>query len=169
MSVEDKSRVDEVLKALEELESMYVVVGVLSSADGQLQMIANVHEFGCDIPVTDKMRNFFFAKFNVHLRKDTKVIRIPERSFIRSSFDKYESKLLEKGDLLTEVVDGNISAREFYEFLGQTCVQIIQDFIVNEVNSPANSALTIENKKSSNPLVQTGRLVNSIAYEIKYR
>ena len=169
MTVEDKSRVDEVLNILEELESMYVVVGILSSTSGELIKIAAVQEFGADIPVTDKMRGFFAYNFGVNLKKSTTVIKIPERSYIRSSFDDKKSRVMELGDMLYEVVNGGMSPRNFYEALGQTCVGIIQDYMINEVNSPPNSGLTIANKGSSNPLVDTGRLVGSIDYEIKYR
>lgn len=169
MTVEDRSRVDEVVEILEELDSMYVVVGVLSKSGGELIKIAAVQEFGATIPVTDKMRGFFAYRFGINLKASTTEIKIPERSYIRSSFDDNETKLMELGDMLSGVLDGDMSPRNFYEALGQTCVGTIQDYMINEVKSPPNSGLTIANKGSSNPLVDTGRLVGSIDYEIKYR
>lgn len=167
--VSDESRVDDLLSSLEELESMYVQVGILSSASGEMLIIANVHEFGCDIFVTEKMRGFFRYNFGVGLKRSTNVIKIPERSFIRSSFDNKREELMDNEDLLSQVVEGNLSAREFYTMLGEVCVGVIKDYLINEVNSPPNSSLTVANKKSSNPLVDTGRLINSIDYEIKFR
>lgn len=90
MAVQDTSRIDELLKRLSELDSMSVKVGILSSSSGEILMIANVHEFGCDIPVTNKMRVFFEHNFGFWTTK--KVIKIPERSFIRSSFDNKKAK-----------------------------------------------------------------------------
>lgn len=163
----DNSGLDEVIKNLEELEKYYVVIGITAKNDSKLIMIANVHEYGCDIPVTDKMRWFFAYNFGVNLKKDTKVIKIPERSFIRSGFDKYHQEFANYGDLLNQVINGDISAKDFYDIIGQKGADRIRDFLIKEVKSPANSGLTIRNKGSSNPLVDTGRLVNAIDYEVR--
>ena len=163
----DNSGLDEIIKNLEELEKYYVVIGITAKNDSKLIMIANVHEYGCDIPVTDKMRGFFAYNFDVHLKKDTRVIKIPERSFIRSGFDKCNEKFANYEDILMSVVDGDISAKTFYEIIGQGGADMIRDFLINEVKSPANSGLTIRNKGSSNPLVDTGRLANAIDYEVR--
>lgn len=165
VAVEDISRVDEILKRIKELESMYLKVGVLSSAGGEILTIANVHEYGCDIKVTNKMRVFLLHNFGFWTKKD--VIKIPERPFIRTSFDSnVENFFLTGEDLLGKVIEGDLSTRKFYEILGQTAADTVRNFIVNEVNSPPNTPLTVANKGSSNPLVDTGRLVNAIDYEI---
>jgi hypothetical protein len=53
--------------------------------------IAAVHEYGCVIPVTPAMRKGFSAKFQgLGIRKDTQYIVIPERSFLRATFDSDE-------------------------------------------------------------------------------
>ena len=163
----DNSGLDEIIKNLEELEKYYVVLGITAKNDSKLIMIANVHEYGCNIPVTDKMRGFFAYNFDVHLKKDTRVIKIPERSFIRSGFDKCHQKFADYEDILMSVVDGDISAKTFYDIIGQGGADMIRDFLINEVKSPANSGLTIKNKGSSNPLVDTGRLANAIDYEVR--
>ncbi len=170
MAVKDINRVPDFIKRLEELESMYVAVGILSKTDGEILMIANVHEFGTDIKVTDKMRVFFLYEFGIPLKPTTKVIRIPERSFIRSAYDnKSDEVYVDGAKLLDGVVEGTLSAKEFYTALGQVTVDVIKNYLISEVNSPPNTALTIANKGSSNPLVDTGRLVESIAYEIRTR
>ena len=163
----DNSELDEIIKNLEELEKYYVVIGITAKNDSKLIMIANVHEYGCDIPVTDKMRGFFAYNFDVHLKKDTKVIKIPERSFIRSGFDKYHQEFANYGDLLNQVINGNITAKDFYDIIGQKGADRIRDFLIKEIKSPPNSGLTIRNKKSSNPLVDEGRLADAIDYEIR--
>ena len=163
----DNSGLDEIIKNLEELEKYYVVIGITAKNDSKLIMIANVHEYGCDIPVTDKMRGFFAYNFGVHLKKSTKVIKIPERSFIRSGFDKCNEKFADYEDILMSVVDGDISAKTFYEIIGQGGADMMRDFLINEIKSPANSGLTIKNKGSSNPLIDTGRLANAIDYEVR--
>ncbi|HHV62119.1 MAG TPA: hypothetical protein GXX51_05715 [Firmicutes bacterium] len=64
-----------------------VFVGLLRSArgkDGQsLVNIGEVHEFGCVIPVTPKMRGFFRGVFGVNLKPSTTAIRIPPRPYLR--------------------------------------------------------------------------------------
>lgn len=167
IDISDKSRIDEILKSLKELESYYAVVGITSSAGGKLIMIANVHEYGCNIPVTNKMRGFFAYNFGVHLKKSTKLIKIPERSFIRSGFDKYKENFANYEDILMKVIEGSISPRQFYEIIGQAAADKIMRFLIDEVKSPGNSGLTIANKGKSNPLVHTGRLADAISYEIR--
>ena len=170
MTVEDKNGVPALLDRLRELESYQVAVGILSKSGGDMLMIANVHEFGCSIPVTDKMRGFLAYEYGVHLKRDTKVIKIPERSFVRSSYDNKKGEIGDKGeDLIKKVIDGGLSARAFYEFLGQTCADTIRDYMVNEVDSPPNSEMTIKAKGSSNPLVDHGQLASAITYEVRSR
>lgn len=170
MTVDDKSKVPELLQRLKDLESYYVAVGILSKSGGDMLMIANVHEFGCTIPVTDKMRGFLAYNYGVHLKRDTKVIKIPERSFVRSSFDNKSHQVSERGeDLIAKVVEGSLSARAFFEMLGQTCADTIRDYMVNEVNYPENSEMTKAIKESSNPLVNKGQLAAAITYEIRGR
>lgn len=166
MAVEDISKVSDILKKIEELESMYVKVGITSSAGGKMLLIANVNEFGCIIPITNRMRYFFLYNFGFWTNKT--VIQIPERSFVRSSFDQKGEEVFTSGDdLINLVICGDLSAKEFYHTLGQTAADTIRNFLINEVKSPANAPLTIVNKGGkTNPLVNTGRLANSINYEI---
>ena len=68
-----------------------VFIGVKKGAkrkDGKdAVQIAAVHEFGCTIPVTDKMRRAFAAKFQgIGIRKETTHIYIPPRPFLRPIF-----------------------------------------------------------------------------------
>lgn len=164
--VSDISHVDEIIERLEELEKYQVVVGVTSSAGGEILMIANVHEYGCNIPVTTKMRGFFLYNWGIMLTKST--INIPERSFVRAGFDAKKGEIESYGDLIESVVTGGLSGREFFEIIGQAAAQAIQSFLITDVKSPPNSSFTIMNKGGkSNPLVDSGRLVNSISYEIR--
>lgn len=164
--VEDKSMVNKYLTILEKLCSYGVRVGILSKAGGKILMIANVHEYGCDIPVTSKMRGYFFYHFNVWISKETKVIKIPERSFIRSSYDENKSSFSKFEDLLGAVLDGKLEVGEFYKIVGAACVDMIKNYIRDGIK-PELSVLTKENKKpKTKPLIDSGRLINSIDYEV---
>jgi hypothetical protein len=60
---------------------------------GDMVDIAWVHEFGCTIKVTDKMRRAFAARWKSidgegwGIRKETQYIHIPERSFLRATLN----------------------------------------------------------------------------------
>ncbi len=166
MTVEDSSKVDEILGIIDELTNTYVKVGVLSKEGGEMLMIANVHEFGVNIKVTEKMRAFFAYNFGAWIAKD--MIKIPERSFIRSSFDKHEKELNDLGmKMLPKVIEKEISVNAFYSLLGQKSVNYIRGFIT-AVIPPGLSPLTLSIKGANKgtPLIDTGHLISSISYEI---
>lgn len=166
--IKDESRVDEVLKALDELSKGYVEVGVLSDNSSEILLIAQVNEYGVDIRVTDKMRGYLNS-IGIHLKKDTKFIKIPERSYIRSSFDENKNKLIYKAeDLLVDVVNLKISPTAFFDALGKESVAIIQNYM-KDLKRPPNHPVTIAQKGSSNPLIDTGRLIGSIDYKVKFK
>lgn len=70
----------------EEPDDATVWVGVKRSAKGKggnLANIAAVHEFGCTVRVTDKMRRGFAGKFRgLGIRRNTAFIHIPARPFL---------------------------------------------------------------------------------------
>lgn len=166
MTVEDRSDVDKILRVLEELASTAVRIGVLSKAGGEILMIANVNEYGCEIDVTDKMRGYFRGVLGVNLRKDTTKIKIPERSFIRSSYDENKNKFRTYDDYLNAVLDMKISVQDFYQIVGNACVNTIKEYIRRGDFEP-DSSLTLERKKpKTKPLIDTGQLINAIDYEV---
>ena len=168
MTVEDRSDIDKVLKTLEKLSSAAVKIGILSKSGGEILLIANVNEYGCSIPVTNKMRGFFRYEFGINISKNTKVIKIPERSFVRSSFDENQKKLESYEELLEAVIDSKISVDNFYQIIGNACVNLIKDYI-KEGNFEPNSPITLKHKRpKTKPLIDTGRLINSIDFEVIY-
>lgn len=167
MTVEDRSDVDKILRVLEELSSTAVRIGILSSAKGEILMIANVNEYGCDIPITNKMRGFFLNEYDVWLPYNKKSIKIPERSFIRSSYDENKNKFNSYEEYFDAVLDMKISVRQFYKIIGEACVNTIKDYIRNG-DFVENSGFTKDQKgkDKTKPLIDTGRLINSIDYEV---
>ncbi len=139
----------DLLKALDDMDGeISVLVGVPGTAgeykDGANQvLVASVNEFGSDDG------------------------RIPERSFLRSTVDEKSqeySALL--GKLVGRVVDGKITPNQALDRLGLTVERDVKRKIV-EIKDPPNAASTIRMKKSSNPLIDTGQLRQSITYEIR--
>lgn len=166
IKITDKSRVPELLKELKALKDRKLEIGILAESGEKMLMIANVNEFGCEIVVTDKMRKFFAAAYGVHLKKTTEKIVIPERSFMRGGFD-YNQKNIENTaeKLLEKLVDGTIDTETYLEFLGEYTAGKIKEYLIN-LRTPANSPLTIRQKRSSNPLVDTGHLKDTITYKV---
>lgn len=165
MRVHDETRVSEFLSMLKELSSTKVEVGVLSSPGGDILLIANVQEFGCSITVTDKMRGYLGSQ-GIHLRKDTTSINIPERSFVRKTFDEKKGEIEKSCEkILEQVINLQVAPRAFFETLGELCVGFIQDYMTS-LSSPTNSPATIKMKGSSNPLIDSGRLKESINFRL---
>ncbi|MDR1977929.1 MAG: phage virion morphogenesis protein [Synergistaceae bacterium] len=75
----------------ENIDANTVWIGVKKGAKGSKGNMANiaaVHEFGCTIAVTDKMRRAFAAKFQgIGIRRDTQYIHIPARPFLRPTLN----------------------------------------------------------------------------------
>ena len=77
----------------------HVYIGVKKGKSGD---IAGVHEFGCTIEVTPKMRAFLHYN-GVHLKNTTTYINIPPRPFLRPvlTSEKFQKKV---GDIYLEAL-----------------------------------------------------------------
>lgn len=163
--IKDENHVDELLKNLDMLQNMKIQVGIMSEAGEDMLTIARVHEFGCTIEVTDKMRRYLHG-IGIHLKKDTKVINIPERSFIRAGFDDSSDKI-ESGTsaMIRHLLRGETDMDGFINFIGPYVTGLIEQYF-RDLSTPPLHPVTIKRKKSSNPLEDTGHLRNTITYKI---
>lgn len=92
---------------------------------------------------------------------------IPERSFIRAAYDENAKDLDGVIDRLWGGVKaGKIGAKKAAEILGDRHEKQIKAKI-KKGPFAANDESTIKRKKSSNPLINTGEMRNSIRYEVK--
>lgn len=149
--------------AIKSMSGKSIEVGAIQ---GEHAWLAAIHEYGCNIEVTDKMRGFL-ATQGLHLKQTTKVITIPERSFLRSSHDENADAVIRQSErALGQVVIGQMSLDQYMDMVGRDYVTMVKDYIV-ELDSPPNHPFTVEQKGSSNPLVSTGGLVESISYRVK--
>jgi hypothetical protein len=92
---------------------------------------------------------------------------IPERSFMRSSFD--ENLPLIEAFVIRQtgfVIDGTIDPIEMLKRIGLVMQSNITTKI-RQIVSPPNSPRTIAIKKSSKPLIDTGFMINAIRYTYK--
>ena len=92
---------------------------------------------------------------------------IPERSFLRSTFDEQQKKYIKMASkLFKKAVDGKITAEQIADLIGLEAAADVVDKI-NAIQTPPNSDATILRKGSSNPLVDTGHLKQSIRHEVR--
>lgn len=163
MGVKHKTVKDEfprMKKNMEVLNGEGVEVGVIK---GEHTWLAAIHEYGCDIQITPRMRKFLHFK-GLHVKEGTTHIKIPERSFLRSGYDENRDVVMKHARLLmADVVDGSISPDACMEAVGIELSSKIKDYAV-DLKSPANHEYTLEHKNTSNPLVKTGDMVGGITW-----
>lgn len=93
-------------------------------------------------------------------------VHVPARSFLRSTFDE---KLLSYERFMSRNLGSlgtKFSGAQLLELLGMKMTSDIKRTIV-KLREPQNAPSTIRQKKSSNPLIDKGRLRQSIDYEVK--
>ena len=90
----------------------------------------------------------------------------PERSYIRSTIDERKRRIFGKSfQLQDDIFKGRMSVKKALGIMGALIKGNILQKVV-DLSSPANAKATIDAKGSSNPLIDTGRLRQSIDYEI---
>ncbi|QXF35240.1 hypothetical protein CE143_20230 [Photorhabdus luminescens] len=183
------------LKALEAriraLGKKKVVAGVPASKDKEhngvsILTVATAHEFGAKIKVPAKTVTIYrkmnangsfagngkFVKASKSNFATTHIVPahmffIPERSFLRSTFNEKKgdyAKDLTKGIQSELLNDGDLV--KAFEKLGEKVVGDVKAKILSGVE-PALSPKTIRRKGSSKPLIDTGQLLQSITYEVR--
>lgn len=144
-----------------------VEIGILGSESSDILIIAGVNEFGAQITVTDKMRGYLAAN-GLHLKASTTEINIPERSFIRRTADEKERDII---NFISRQYDRlfarQINAKQLLNALGEFCVGITKRTLI-DVKNPPNHPFTLQRKAPrTNPLVNSGTLVNRISFEVR--
>jgi hypothetical protein len=156
--------------------------GENQEADGtDLVVVARVNEFGATIPVTAKMKAFLAWKYNIYIKKNT--IKIPQRSFLRSTVDQNRTKLdrMIEGQLRAVAHDKK-SMSEAIAAIGVFAVALVKSKISKSASwAVPNSDMTKmikglgknqRRKKGdplrgqvSQPLVRSGELRNKVDYK----
>ena len=148
--------------AVRQLNGRKVTVGVSGADNAYLAMI---HEYGCKIQVTDKMRAYLH-QHGLHLKAGTEYITIPERSFLRNGYDQNRDQVLASArTALDAVMIGTMAPDKYLEMIGILLSSTIKNYAVS-LNTPPNHPYTVAQKGSSNPLVDTGDMIESITYEV---
>jgi len=93
--------------------------------------------------------------------------KIPQRSFIRSSFDENLNIIVPfVAKELGYVVDQNQTAQRAFNRIGEILQGMVQTKI-RKIMYPPNSRKTIEMKKSSKPLIDFGQMIAAVRYVVK--
>lgn len=132
------------LKALAAFgEGAGVYVGVRAAAGSDMVIIAASNEFG------------------------TEDGHIPERSYLRSTVDHGQSEVADDLQAATEAaIDGTMALPTGLARVGAKWVGKVQQ-TMRDFTTPKNADATIAKKGVDNPLIDTGRLRQSIDYEVK--
>lgn len=92
---------------------------------------------------------------------------IPERSFIRSTMDENVRPLLKDNERLFYLIAaGKTTTEKALNTLGLKIVSLIKKKIT-DLRSPPNDPKTVARKKSSNPLIDTGVMRQSVTHKVK--
>lgn len=126
--------------ACADMSGKKIYVGIVGSADSEVLKIAHAHEYGTE--------------------------KLPERSFIRASFDANQNKLDEiiKGSI-EKVLSGAISADAAANAIGAQAAQLVQNFIDDNRVKPKSD---YSKKTQHTTLYETGTHIRDrIAYEVE--
>lgn len=129
----------------------------------EVAFIAAIQEFGAEQSVTPKQAGFLSSQ-GLPVSVGTKLM-IPERPFMRTSFDESlaELKVL-RARLFDKLLRREITVRQALGLIGEFMTNKIQDKI-RSIKSPPNHPFTIARKKgSTNPLIDKGQMIQSVTH-----
>lgn len=157
-----------------------------SGTDLTNAQLGAVHEFGADIPVTDKMRAYLHYN-GIHLKKETTHIKIPMRSFLRDtllnnpqikenilkSAGLYGDKDIDINLILNKITAGDTAIMDVIaDKIGGEALKYVQEAFMSSGFGkwPLITEYTRQrrkNDKTSPPLQDGGDLLDSITVEVK--
>ena len=93
---------------------------------------------------------------------------IPSRPFMRQSFENHQDELQDACDQVNDTLANGGSAESALNTLGVLAKGLIQEEIASGDFAP-NAPSTIRQKGSAQPLIDTGRMRQSVNYVVKGR
>ncbi len=139
---DDDDEMTRILREIEDEENNAVDIGILSDEDELLRIYASANEFG------------------------TRDGHVPERSFIRKGVDLNGGAIEAKADeVWGQIIDGKMSLQQGLGIMGEF-IQAIITRRITTLRTPKNADATKKRKKSTNPLIDTGRMRASIRWTL---
>lgn len=155
-------------KEFDKLNHLQVAVGFFGERDAKLLMIVRANEYG--VTITPRHGKYLIVPHKENGKLvgyyKLKATTIPPRPFIKEAWEQNESKykqMILNG--LNGISRGKQTALGLLNKLGVESVKDIQESAV-KLKSPKNAPLTVANKGSDNPLVDTGELERKVTYKI---
>ena len=140
---------DKYKKAIEELNSKQIRVGMFARVGDKVLTKAIVNEFG-----------------TTKAGKNNNIV-IPERSFIRSTYNKQYKKVAKRFDqIFMSISKGNYNIIPKLKLIGLE-QETETKKTITDMKTPANAPSTIAKKGSSNPLIDTGEMRSKVSNEVK--
>lgn len=199
VTITEENQLEDIVQIFDDLNNYAVEVGIFAADNSFYAMLANVHEYGITIkpkkakaltiPVNPKAHGKRASDFPdlfkprgtnvlaIPKGKDDfevlfvlmKSVTIPERSFVRSTFDEKEESWYQflQGQM-NLVLAGKISVEAMYDRLGAIAAADIQAKMAN-FGSPTNSTATTSTKGSSSPLIDSGGLRQRVTWKVVKR
>lgn len=156
------------IRELEKLNHYQVLIGYFGERNGTLLTIVRANEYGAHI-VPKKGEYLYVPSVDAKGKKivyKLKEVDIPARAFMRNALQNNKAKyakILDEG--VKDIVEGNTTAMKLLNHLGSVATaDIVKSSI--DLKKPANAPLTIANKKSDNPLVDTGELQRKATWKV---
>lgn len=147
MKVTDKNfNLEKIKKTLLALKNKELHVGIFSDA--------GVNEENGSVIVDYAIANEFGTS------------KIPERSFMRSTYDEKQEKWSAMMDkIVDDVIAGDVNVENKMSLVGIQMVGDIQEKISSNI-PPVNSPITIARKGSARTLMDTGTMMKNINFKI---
>jgi|JI9StandDraft_2_1071091.scaffolds.fasta_scaffold00930_28 hypothetical protein len=140
---------DKYKKAIEELHSKQIQVGMFAKVGDKVLTKAIVNEFG----TTQAGKN--------------NDVTIPERSFIRSTYNRQYKKVGKRFDqIFVSISKGNYNIIPRLKLIGLE-QETETKKTITDMRTPENAESTIAKKGSSHPLIDTGEMRSKISHEVK--
>lgn len=140
---------DKYKKAIEELNSNQIRVGMFAKVGDKVLTKAIVNEFG-----------------TTKAGKNNNIV-IPERSFIRSTYNKQYKKVGKRfNQIFVSISKGNFNIIPKLKLIGLE-QETETKKTITDMKTPENAPSTIAKKGSSNPLIDTGEMRSKVSHEVK--
>lgn len=156
--IKDTNNLPKIIDNLQQFNRTDVRAGVLEG--GKMQMIAHVQEYGATITAKNAGGYLMIPMPDGSFRK-LKQVTIPARPFIQMTVINHQQEWKnEAAETFNRIIRGN-SIGDFKVGLAKKMKLDIQN-TMRSGNFTANAPLTVERKGGSQPLIDTGGLLNSI-------
>jgi len=163
--VKDVNKIPKALAQLNQLRIRQVKVGIFDDAP-KLVAIGAMNEFGTDIPVDAELHRKLRMLAREHgaptdtLPKEGERLRIPERSFLRTTFDEHEDEVVDAApENIVAMMEGEKDAYEAARGIGRMLQEAVIERVASGESFEPNDPFTVALKGHARPLIgKTGVL-----------